>query len=91
MLVKLARGSQSNRTSILRCIAVPATNFSGHSYAKLRKPMTRLMVCRTGTGFTAPSKFLVRKSKKNLGQKKPSSDAAKWTIIENLVVCECAA
>jgi hypothetical protein len=24
-----------------------------------------------GTGLTAPSKFLVKKSKKNLGQKKP--------------------
>ena len=34
------------------------------------------MVCRIGIGFTAESKFFVKKSKKNLGQKKPSNDAA---------------
>jgi hypothetical protein len=43
------------------------------------KPKTRLMVCNIGMGFTAGSKFFVQKSKKNLGQKKPSSEAAIWS------------
>lgn len=50
--------------------------FNGHSHASVMMPMTRLMVCNIGTGLTAPSKFLVSQSKKNLGQKKPSSAAA---------------
>jgi hypothetical protein len=29
------------------------------------------MVCSIGTGLTAGSKFFVKKSKKNLGQKNP--------------------
>ena len=41
--------------------------------------ITTLMTCRIGTGFTALSKFLVRKSKKNLGQKKPSIAPASWS------------
>lgn len=41
--------------------------------------MATLMTCRIGTGFTAASKFLVRKSKKNLGQKKPSIAPASWS------------
>ena len=41
--------------------------------------ITTLMTCRIGTGFTAASKFLVRKSKKNLGQKKPSIAPASWS------------
>ena len=43
------------------------------------RPMMRLMVCRMGTGLTAPSRFLVRKSKKILGQKKPSMLADIWS------------
>jgi hypothetical protein len=43
------------------------------------RAMTTLMTCRTGTGFTAVSKFLVRKSKKNFGQKKPSIAPASWS------------
>lgn len=31
-----------------------------------------------GTGLTAPLRFVVRKSQKTLGQKKPSSAAAIW-------------
>jgi hypothetical protein len=30
-------------------------------------------------GFTAPSRFLVRKSQNILGQKKPSTEAAIWS------------
>lgn len=41
--------------------------------------ITTLRTCRIGTGFTAESKFLVRKSKKNLGQKKPSIAPASWS------------
>ena len=76
MLVKLAKGSHINRTSKLRCIEVPATELSGHSYANVKKPITRLIIWRIGTGLTARSKFLVRKSKKNFGQKKASNVAA---------------
>ena len=41
--------------------------------------ITTLRTCRIGTGFTAASKFFVRKSKKNLGQKKPSIAPASWS------------
>jgi hypothetical protein len=41
--------------------------------------MTTLRTCRMGTGLTAASKFLVRKSKKNLGQKKASRAPASWS------------
>ena len=33
-----------------------------------------------GTGLTAPSRFLVRKSQKILGQKKPEREAASWSV-----------
>lgn len=79
MLVRLASGSHINRTSMLRWIEVPATYFSGHSYANVMMPMTKLIVCNIGTGLTAPSKFFVSQSKKNFGQKKPSSAAAIWS------------
>ena len=76
MLLKLASGNHINRTSMLFCTLVPATRFKGHSYIKPMIPRTRLMIWRVGKGFTAASKFLVRKSKKHLGQKKPSRAAA---------------
>jgi hypothetical protein len=62
-----------------RCIAVVAMNPRGHSHAKMMMPRTRLIVCRAGKGFTAPSRFFVRKSQKILGQKKPSIAAATWS------------
>lgn len=37
------------------------------------------MTCKIGAGLTAESKFLVRKSKKNFGQKKPSIAPASWS------------
>lgn len=52
---------------------------NGHSQAVMTIPITRLMDCSTGIGFTAPSRFLVRKSQKILGQKKPSIAAAIWS------------
>ena len=61
-------------------MAVPATYFSGHSYARDIIPMTRFIVWSMGTGLTAVSKFLVNQSKKNLGQKKPSRAAAIWSV-----------
>jgi hypothetical protein len=51
-------------------------NPSGHSQAKKKIPSTRLMICNIGRGFTAKSRFLVRKSQKTFGQKKPSTAAA---------------
>ena len=36
------------------------------------------MICKIGTGLTAPLRLVVRKSQKTLGQKKPSSAAAIW-------------
>jgi hypothetical protein len=37
------------------------------------------MIWRIGSGLTIGSKFVVRKSQKILGQKKPSSAAATWS------------
>jgi hypothetical protein len=53
-------------------------------------PMTMLMICRTGTGLTAPSRFLVRKSQKILGQKKHCSAAAIWSdcVRQSLLLLE---
>lgn len=71
-----AIGKMTSRASMLRCIAVPAKNPSGHSQQSITIPKTRLMAWRMGRGFTAPSRFFVRKSQKILGQKKPSIAAA---------------
>ena len=38
------------------------------------------MICSIGTGLTAASRVFVRKSQKILGQKKPSSAAATWSV-----------
>lgn len=70
-----AMGRTTNLASMLRCMAVPAMNFSGYSQAIITNPSRMLMIWRKGKGFTAPSRFLVRKSKKILGQKKPSTAA----------------
>ena len=59
-----------------RCSPVPASSGMGHSQASPMKPRIMLMICKTGMGFTAPSRFLVKKSQKILGQKKASSAAA---------------
>lgn len=67
--LKLINGSQNIRNTMLLWIVVPATYLSGHSYIKLMRAKTMLMVWRMGTGLTAPSKFLVEKSQKILGQK----------------------
>lgn len=58
----------------------PATKDKGHSRASMPMPKKRLMICSMGMGFTAPSRFLVRKSQKILGQKKPSMAAATWSV-----------
>lgn len=39
------------------------------------------MIWRTGIGRTAPSRLVVRKSQKILGQKKPSRAAATWSVV----------
>ena len=76
---RAVKGRSTNLASILLCSAVPAMKPSGHSHAKKKMPNTRLMICRIGRGFTARSRFLVRKSQKILGQKKPSTAAATWS------------
>jgi hypothetical protein len=43
-------------------------------------PKIRFMICRIGSGLTATSRFLVRKSQKIFGQKKPSIEAAIWSV-----------
>ena len=65
---------------MLRCSEVPARGFKGHSQARPKRPKIRLMIWRIGKGLTMPSKILVRKSQKTLGQKKPSRAAAHWYV-----------
>lgn len=67
---------------MLRCGNDPAKIFSGHSQARPIKPIMRLRIWRIGMGFTAPLRFLVRKSQKILGQMKPSIALPIWTVIE---------
>lgn len=67
-----------------RWSAVPAMRPRGHSQASMTMPRTMFIICKTGKGFTAPSRFLVRKSQKILGQKKPSSAAAIWSVRESV-------
>lgn len=52
---------------------------SGHSHAIIQIPITKLMICNVGNGFTAGSSVLVAKSQKILGQKKASIAAAIWS------------
>lgn len=78
---RAASGSSTNLASMLLCIAEPARNPSGHSHASMMSPSTRLRVCRIGIGFTATSRFLVMKSQKILGQKKPWTPAAIWSML----------
>ena len=75
---------------ILLWIEVPARNERGYSRPRVISAMHRFMVCRMGTGLTAESKFLVRKSKKNFGQKKASREAATWSgVLYSWLVREC--
>lgn len=77
--VRLHTGYRMMRASMLRCIAVPAIQGSGYSQARAHRPKMRFMTWRIGMGRTAPSRFVVRKSQKTFGQKKPSKDAAIWS------------
>lgn len=52
---------------------------SGHSHATTHIPITRLIICSVGKGFTAASRVLVAKSQKILGQKNASMAAAIWS------------
>lgn len=76
MAARASSGNKTNRASIDRCRAVPAKFLSGHSHASASMPKSRFMVCSIGTGLNAASKFVVAKSQKNLGQKKPCKAAA---------------
>ena len=75
-------GRKTRRDSMERWMAVPAKKLRGHSMARTRSPNTRFSTWRTGMGLTAPSRFLVRKSQKILGQKKPSMAATIWSEFE---------
>lgn len=77
--VRLHTGYSMRRASMLRCMIVPAIHGSGYSQARAQRPKTRFMTWRIGMGRTAPSRFVVRKSQKTFGQKKPSKDAAVWS------------
>lgn len=57
-------------------------NESGHSHAITHIPITRLIICNVGKGFTAASRVLVAKSQKILGQKNPSIAAAIWSEMD---------
>ena len=52
----------------------------GHSQQRPRRPRRRLMIWRIGTGRTAGSRFVVRKSQNNFGQKKAKIEAAVWSV-----------
>ena len=52
----------------------------GHSQARPRIPRRRFRICRMGTGRTAGSRLVVRKSQNTLGQKNPSRAAAIWSV-----------
>lgn len=81
----MVSGRMMRRNSRLRWIAEPAMNPKGHSRATMNSAMMRLMICNTGTGLTAGSSVLVKKSQKILGQKKPSRAAANWSVRKRLV------
>lgn len=55
---------------------------SGHSHAIIQIPITKLMICNVGNGFTAGSNVFVAKSQKIFGQKKASIAAAIWSDVE---------
>lgn len=77
---RLQSGKRTRRAAMLRCIAEPASQGSGYSQAKHSMPRSTLMICKMGTGRTAASRLVVRKSQKIFGQKKPSRPAATWPV-----------
>lgn len=73
-------GRSTKRASNDLWHAEPANFLSGHSHAIAVRPKMRLTICNIGIGLTARSKFVVRKSQKNFGQKNPSRAAATWSV-----------
>lgn len=61
-------------------VAALVKSGKGHSQQRPRRPRSRLMIWRIGTGRTAGSRFVVRKSQNSLGQKKAKSEAAVWSV-----------
>lgn len=58
----------------------PARGLIGYSQAIMPNPMTKLMICNIGIGMTMGLSDLVKKSKKILGQRKPSNAAHTWSV-----------
>lgn len=73
-------GYSTKRASTERWKAVPARGGSGYSQARASRPSSRLRIWRMGMGLTAPSRVLVRKSKKSLGKKRAEREAAIWSV-----------
>lgn len=61
-------------------VAAVVKRGKGHSQQRPRRPRRRLMIWRMGTGRTAGSRFVVRKSQKSFGQKKAKMEAAVWSV-----------
>lgn len=61
-------------------VAAVVKRGKGHSQQRPRRPRRRLMIWRMGTGRTAGSRFVVRKSQKSLGQKKAEMEATVWSV-----------
>lgn len=65
----------------------PARGLIGYSHAIMPNPMTKLMICNIGIGMTMGLSDLVKKSKKILGQRKPSNAAHTWSVRGHGVRC----
>ena len=61
-------------------VAAVVKSGNGHSQQRPSRPRRRLMIWRIGTGRTAGSRFVVRKSQNSLGQKKAKREAAVWSV-----------
>ena len=59
-------------------VAAVVKSGKGHSQHRPSRPRRRLMIWRIGMGRTAWSRFVVRKSQNNFGQKKAEIEAAIW-------------
>ena len=62
-------------------VAAVVKSGRGHSQHRPSRPRSRLRIWRMGTGRTAWSRFVVRKSQKSFGQKNPLIEAAIWSVV----------
>lgn len=61
-------------------VAAVVKSGNGHSQHRASRPRSRFMIWRMGMGRTAGSRFVVRKSQNNFGQKKAQIEAAIWSV-----------